>query len=85
MGRTLQSLACTRRGFIFLFVFENFFFPHPYPLALTVNKFPTVFIFYHARSTNFEEKIEGPEQAVRRWTNMLQWIVQRPLGYWVNN
>ena len=59
MGRTLRRLAGSRRCFIFLFVFENFFFPHPYPLALAVNKFPTVFIFYHARTTNFEEKIEG--------------------------
>ena len=30
-----------------------FFFAHPYPFALGVN------IFYHARSTDFEEKIEG--------------------------
>ena len=36
-----------------------FFFPHPYPLPLAVNKFPTVFIFYHVRSMSFEEKIEG--------------------------
>ena len=33
--------------------------PYPYLLALTVNKSPAVFIFYHARSTDFEEKIEG--------------------------
>ena len=38
---------------------REFFFPHPYPLALAVNKFPAVFIFYHARSTDFEEKMEG--------------------------
>ena len=36
-----------------------FFFPHSYPLALAVTKSPAVFIFYHARSTDFEEKIEG--------------------------
>ena len=36
-----------------------FSFPHPYPFALAVNKAPAVFIFYHARSTDFEEKIEG--------------------------
>ena len=35
-----------------------FFFPHPYPFALAVNESPR-FIFYHARSTDFEEKIEG--------------------------
>ena len=29
--------------------------PHPYPL----NKFPRGFIFYHASSTDFEEKMEG--------------------------
>ena len=29
------------------------------PLALVVNKSPAVFIFYHGRSTDFEEKIEG--------------------------
>ena len=34
------------------------FFPHHYPLALAVNN-PPRFIFYHARSTDFEEKIEG--------------------------
>ena len=32
--------------------------PHPYPLALAVNKSPAVSIFYNARSTHFEEKIE---------------------------
>ena len=36
-----------------------FFLPHPYPLALAVSKSPAVFVFYHARSTDFEEKIEG--------------------------
>ena len=36
-----------------------FFFPHPYPFALAVNKSPAVFIFYHARSTDCGEKIEG--------------------------
>ena len=34
-----------------------FFFPHHYPLALAVNKSPAV-IFYHARSTDFEERID---------------------------
>ena len=34
-----------------------FFFPHPYPLALAVNKSPAVFCL--VRSTDFEEKIEG--------------------------
>ena len=34
-----------------------FFFPHPYPLVLAVNKAPAVFCL--ARSTDFEEKIEG--------------------------
>ena len=34
-------------------------FPHPYLLALVVNRSPGVFVFYHARSTDFEEKIEG--------------------------
>ena len=29
------------------------------PLKLVVNKSPAVFILYHARSTDFEEKIEG--------------------------
>ena len=32
--------------------------PLPTPLAPAVNKFPAIF-FYHARSTDFEEKIEG--------------------------
>lgn len=36
-----------------------FFFLQPCPLALAVNKSPAVFIFYPARSTDFEEKIEG--------------------------
>ena len=36
-----------------------FFFPHPYPLALAVNKSPAGFFFYHARSTDSKEKIEG--------------------------
>ena len=36
-----------------------FFFPYPYSLALAVNESPAVSIFYHARSTDFEEKIEG--------------------------
>ena len=35
-----------------------FFFPHPYPLALAVNKSPAVYI-YHERSKDFEEKIGG--------------------------
>ena len=33
--------------------------PPPLPLALAVRKSPAVFVFYHARSTDFEEKIEG--------------------------
>ena len=53
--------------FIFLLIlFKNIgeharkkFFSHSYPLALVVNKSPGDFIFYHARSTNFEKKIEG--------------------------
>ena len=36
-----------------------FFFPYSYPLALAVNESPAVSIFYHAHSTDFEEKIEG--------------------------
>ena len=36
-----------------------FFFPHPYSLALAVNKSSRLFIFYHPRSTDFEEKKEG--------------------------
>ena len=35
----------------------SFLLPHPYSLALAVNK-SAVFVFYHARSTDFEEKIE---------------------------
>ena len=35
-----------------------FLFPHPYPLVLAVNNSPAVFAFYHAGSTDFEEKIE---------------------------
>ena len=45
--------------FFSLFSKTSFPPPHPYPLAMAVNKSPMVFIFYHARSTNFEEKIEG--------------------------
>ena len=45
---------------VVLFFFSFFsLLPHPYPLALSVNKFPVVFIFYHVRSMDFEEKIEG--------------------------
>ena len=33
--------------------------PTPTPLALAVDKSPAVFIFYDARSTDFEEDIEG--------------------------
>ena len=67
-----RSLHVHRRCFIFLLdLFENigerenecgasiFFFPPPYHPALAVNKSPAVFIFYHARSTDFEEKVEG--------------------------
>ena len=45
---------------VVLFFFSFFsLLRHPYPLALAVNKSPAVFIFYHARSMDFEEKIEG--------------------------
>ena len=38
----------------------SFFFPHHYPLALSwLSINPLRFIFYHLRSTDFEEKIEG--------------------------
>ena len=66
------SLACTQTLFYFSFrSFRNigekkysiFFSPHLYYLVLVVNKSPAVFIFYHpvyhARSTDFEEKMEG--------------------------
>ena len=69
-----KHLACTHHCLIFLFVcFENIgersseaserenekiFFPYLHSLALVINKSPAVFIFYHARSTDFEEKIE---------------------------
>ena len=33
--------------------------PHLYPLALAVNKSPTVFIFYDVHLMDFEEKREG--------------------------
>ena len=36
-----------------------FSFPNLKPLSLAVSKSPAVFVFYHARSTDFEEKIEG--------------------------
>ena len=32
-------------------------------MVLEVDKSPPVFVFYHARSTDFEEKIEVCEQA----------------------
>ena len=45
---------------VVLFFFSFFSpLPHTYPLALAVNKSTAVFIFYHARSMDFEEKIEG--------------------------
>ena len=45
---------------VVLFFFSFFpLLPHPYLLALAVNKSSAVFIFYHARSMDFEEKIEG--------------------------
>ena len=36
-------------------------YPHHYhyPLALVVNKSPAVYIYYHPRSTDFEEELEG--------------------------
>ena len=63
-----KYLACTHHCLIFLFVCfgnigerekEKIFFPYLYPLTLAVNKSPAVFIFYPARLTDFEEKIEG--------------------------
>ena len=40
---------------VVLFFFSFFsLLPHTYPLALTVNKSPAVFIFYHARSMDLE-------------------------------
>ena len=70
-----KYLACTHHCLIFLFVCfgnigersseagerekEKLFFPYLYPFALAVNKSPAVFIFYPARLTDFEEKIEG--------------------------
>ena len=38
---------------------KNFLLLHPEPLPLAVSKSPAVFVFYHARSMDFEEKIEG--------------------------
>ena len=35
-----------------------FLLPHPYPLALNVNKSPAVFIFYDTHSMDFEGTIE---------------------------
>ena len=70
-----KHLACTHHCLIFLFVYfgnigersseagerekEKIFFHYLYPFALAVNKSPAVFIFYPARLTDFEEKIEG--------------------------
>ena len=67
-----EGLACTQMFFYFSFrSFHKhqrgrrsrkktiFFFLHPYPLVLAVNNSPAVFVFYHAGSTDFEEKIEG--------------------------
>ena len=51
---TTPTLACT--------LFFSFFASTEaklYPLALAVNKSPAVFIFYHTRSTDFEEETEG--------------------------
>ena len=50
--------------FIFLFVlFKNIgeLASHHYhcPLALVVNKSPAVYIYFHPRSTDFEEELEG--------------------------
>ena len=39
-------------------LYTYFVLSHPYPLAQAVNKSPAGFIFYQARSTHFEEKIE---------------------------
>ena len=67
-----EGLACTQMLFYFSFRSLHkhqrgrrwrkktvFFFLHPYPLVLAVNNSPAVFVFYHAGSTDFEEKIEG--------------------------
>ena len=73
--RKRAVLACTQT--LFYFSFRSFrkhrrarekgnlfsSSPTPTPLVLAVNNSPAVFIFYHARSTNFEEKIEG------QWTS----------------
>ena len=59
-------LACTQTLFYFSFrSFRKhrrarkgeerasiFYFPHPYPLALSVSKSPAVFMFYYVRSTD---------------------------------
>ena len=66
-------LSCTHTLFCFSFRFfsktwssarerkiKNYFLlSPPLPLALAVNKFPAGFIFYHARLTDFEEKVRG--------------------------
>ena len=56
--------ACTQTLFYFSFrSFFSFSSASIDPLAMAVNKSQAVFIFYHGRSTDFEEKIEG------LWTN----------------
>ena len=61
-----KHLACTHHCLIFLRLLrkhkasartKKIFFPYLYPLALVVNKSTAVFIFYHARLTDLEEKI----------------------------
>lgn len=56
MGRTLRRLACTQTLLYFSFRFRKRLLPPRLPPCAGGQQIPTVFIFYHARSTNFEEK-----------------------------
>ena len=51
-GENLVKLACTQTLFYY-FCFRSF---RKHRRASAVNKSPAVFVFYHARSTDFEDK-----------------------------
>ena len=59
-----------------------FLLPHPYPLALVVNKSPPVFIFYHPRSTDFEKKGGSVNRLLTDW--LADWETCR-LTSWLND
>ena len=62
-----------------------FLLPHPYPLALVVNKSHAVFIFYHPRSTDFEKKGRVYEQTIDWLTGWLRDLQTDQLTEWLSS